>query len=217
MLNLSPQYKSGLALIHAPRYLTRTRFIGVTLFILAMSTGTCSLFLGLAGTAHGEEQPSSLDLPPYKVEQEPLSSAGSVLYGPVFGITGFPGGTRLGHDYNFSLNGPLLLSVQTDLLFSGDAVGLQLVPGVKYRLEGLMPYGMIPHVKAGLATGLYFGSAKETPVTVTARFGPGIRYFFTRRLGVGVDWDIMMGSASGDDRRFAFATGLALAFEYIIP
>ena len=64
---------------------------------------------------------------------ESSSTVSAVLDSGV-SLSGHPRTYKIGADYDFAINGPLLLSLTGTLAFAGEGVGVHAAPGVKYLL-----------------------------------------------------------------------------------
>ena len=154
---------------------------------------------------------------PVVEEVEPFSSSGSILAGSHLGMAGVATSFLLGHDYDYSLTGPLHLDAGAFLGFSHSLFSLRATPGLKYKffLAGL-PF--VPYAKAGLLAELLMGEgARGQSLTVGLRLGGGVRHFFNTRMGLGAELGLSFGAAAGEQTERAFGLEALVAFEYLVP
>lgn len=152
------------------------------------------------------------------VEQvEPFSSAGTGWVGSQVGLGALPTLTVIGHDYDYSLNGPLHLDVGGFVGFGEQLLALRAAPGIKYKLflDGL---GVVPYAKANLVADLLMGDgARGHSLALGVRLGGGVRYFFHPRMGFGAELGVVLGIAAGDETASAVGPEALVGFEYLVP
>ncbi len=154
---------------------------------------------------------------PVVSETEPFTSAGSVQVGSLVGLAGWPEALVLGHDYDYSLTGPLLLDLGGYLLAGQDFFALRAVPGVKYKL--LVPgLPFLPYGKAGLQVDLLFGDAAgDQTVALALRLGGGVRHFFRPDMALGAELGLSLGTLAGDESQTGLGVEALVGFEYLVP
>lgn len=143
------------------------------------------------------------------------SSAVSATVASEIGLGGGPNAYKLGAIYDFSLNGPLLLSVAGAVAVAGEGLGLHLAPGVRFLapMEGL-PW--IPYGSAALAVDL-LGENVRTDHTLGlgVKLGGGLQYFFSRELAVAPEVTLTAGVITGEgssERSFAIDALVSLVY-----
>ena len=114
------------------------------------------------------------------------------------GIANQPRTFRLGLDYDFSLNGPLHMTLGGALGLSASVFDLHVAPGVRY-VHLLDDFAWVPYAKAALAVDLFAGDGKQgRDLAVGVKLAVGAHYFFHRSLAVGPELAVTSGVASGD-------------------
>ena len=130
---------------------------------------------------------------------EPFSSAGTAWLGSQVGYGGLPTVTVVGHDYDYSLNGPLHLDVGGYVGFADQLLALRAAPGLKYKLM-LSGLGVVPYAKANLVADLLSGEgARGHTLSLGVRLGGGVRYFFHPSMGFGAELGVVFAMAAGDE------------------
>ena len=145
------------------------------------------------------------------------SSTFTATVGSAIGIAAIPDSYRLGLDYEFGLNGPLLLDVGGAVGLAGNALDIHLAPGAKYLLpmEGL---AWVPYGKATLAIDLMGGDAAERNIGLGIKLAGGLSYWFLREAAVGAELGFTTGIATGGgDSIGAFALDALVTASYRLP
>ncbi len=174
-------------------------------FVLAVVYPTSAL-------AQQEHSGAWTDLP------EESSSTLSVVVDTGMGIREHPHTYKLGGDYDFSINGSLLLSITGLVSFAGEGVGAHIAPGVKYLMpfEGL---AFIPYGRAALAVDLLGDNvAVNHDLGLGLKLGAGLQYWFDKEFSVAPEISLTTGVVSGDgDTLNATAWDIAVSFAYRLP
>ena len=150
----------------------------------------------------------------------PSESEGAVsaVLGSGLGMTRHPNTYKLGADYDYSINGSLLLSLTGMVAFAGEGIGGHLAPGVKYLLpfEGL---AFLPYGRAALAVDLFgdhVGGAEDLGIGL--KLGAGLQYWFDREFSVAPELAYTTGVVSGGGQaEGASVVDVSIAFGYRLP
>jgi len=146
------------------------------------------------------------------------SSTVSAVLNSGLGLAGHPQTYKVGADYDFAINGPLLLSLTGALAFAGEGVGLHAAPGVKYLLpvDGLtwLPFG-----RAALAIDLFgehVGPGRDLGVGL--KLGAGLQYWFDKSIAVAPEVALTSGIVAGDGgSEEAHALDVSISVAYRLP
>ena len=179
------------------------------------AAGVCAA-LALLAPGHAVAQPSHVgtwtELPP---ESE---GAVAVVLDNGLGMTLHPHTYKVGADYDYSINGSLLLSITGLASFAGEGIGGHIAPGAKYLLpiEGL---AFIPYGRAALAVDMFGDNvAQKQDLGVGLKLGLGLQYWFDREFSVAPEIAMTSGVVSGDgETQSASALDLSIAFGYRLP
>jgi hypothetical protein len=170
----------------------------------------------LIAPASADAQPTHLgtwtDLP------QESEGAAAIVVDTGLGMTRHPHTYKLGAEYDYSINGSLLLSVTGLAAFAGEGIGVHVAPGVKYLLpfDGL---AFIPYGRAALAVDLFGNNvAVNQDLGVGLKIGAGLQYWFDREFSVAPEFGLTTGVVSGDDgSQNASVIDLSIALGYRLP
>ncbi len=134
------------------------------------------------------------------------------------GMTMHPHTYKVGADYDYSINGSLLLSLTGLVAFAGEGIGGHVAPGVKYLMpfEGL---AFLPYGRAALAVDMFGDKVSAgADLGVGLKLGAGLQYWFDREFSVAPEVAYTTGVVSGaGDTRSGAAIDVSIAFGYRLP
>jgi hypothetical protein len=118
-----------------------------------------------------------------------------------------PGGTKLGFDYGYRLQGPAWLNLQLNSQFARcqqptgattcdgtSGAAFETLVGVKLKWATAIP--VVPYVKGGAGLVFVFPDGAPNGAGVALRAGGGANYFFFDWLGVGGEIGVSFGHVS---------------------
>lgn len=145
--------------------------------------------------------------------------AAAALFGAGLGMTRHPHTSKLGAEYDYSINGSLVLSVQGMLAFAGEGIGAHVAPGAKY----LMPFdglAFIPYGRAALAIDRFGDNVGvNQDLGLGLKLAAGLQYWFDREFSVSPEVALTTGVVSGDGEGTPSGSvvDVVIAFGYRLP